>query len=262
MNVEILDVTDPDLELTCHTLSITDIDSFDALMQAYDAYAKTYPGEYLLLTLDDLGQAQYTSMHATGAHRLDDVDGYDLSHLDPNAFEEGEHRGSPTTTSEFFILEENFKKQCGTIDFAQVCNKRLSLEEDELDTLEQINADPDLLLDDEVLLLRVPVQNASMVLSAFPNGYFTCDLNPFENYAVAEHLRQHYGYELFGIGAACLGFRRAAPLDADLARAAGMDIAHLYNCADDQKMVARLAHITQDSRYLFLKYVEYVEGFE
>lgn len=259
MKIENLDVSDVSKALTCHTLLITEIDSFERLMQVYDEQAAEHPAELMLISLDDLQQAKYTSMHATSTHELDDVAGYDLTNVHPNAFEDGEHLGYPSTVSEFFILEENFRKKCGAADFAEACAKGLTLDDDELDTLEQINANPALMLDSKVILRRVPVRESSMLLSAFPNGYFTCDLDPFENYALAEHLRQHYGYDLFGLGASCIGFRRAEPLDAAPANALGRDIARLYNCDDDPDKVARIAQIARNGRYLLLKYVDYIE---
>ncbi len=243
----------------CPTVLITDIDAFAQLMAVVDEYAEKNPDASVLISLDDLGQAHYTSQHAMSSNELDEVEGYDLSSVDAAAFENGEHLGYPSTPSEFFILEANFRKKCAAADFAQACAKGLTLDDDELSTLERINADPAQCLDDEVLLHTVPVREPSMMLSAFPNGYFDSDLDPFENYAVAEHLRQQYGYRLFGIGASCIGFRRAAPLDAGLAQALARDLTRLYNCANDPDKAARFAAIAGNHAHLMLKYVDYID---
>lgn len=95
-----------------------------------------------------------------------------------------------------------------------------------------------------------------MIISALPNGYFNCDLDPFENYALAEHLRLHYGYRLFGMSASCIAFRRERPLDAAKAVQIGDDLARLYHCTEEPQKAARFAHIAQRYGTLLLKYTE------
>lgn len=260
MNIKQLDHADTHLRMTCDGLLIGAIDSFAALMDLADQEAASHPGAMILLTLDDLGQAEYTSGHAASSLRLDDTEGYDTSNLDPAAYDNGKYLGDLATPSEFFILEGNFRKLCTGSDFAAACARGLTIEDQELDALDAINADPALLLDSEVILRRVAVSAPSMMLSAVPNGYFSCDLDPSENYALAELLRERYGYALFGMGAACIGFRRAAPLPAEAAQALGRDLARLYNCADDDDRVARLAQLGAGRCYLLLKYVEYFDN--
>ncbi|UOD29018.1 hypothetical protein INH39_26880 [Massilia violaceinigra] len=260
MNIKQLDADDTRVPMTCNGLLISDIDSFAALMDVADEQAARHPGTMILLTLDELGQSEYTSGHAVSSLRLDDSDGYDTSKLDPAAYDNGEYRGDLATPSEFFILEGNFRKLCTGSDFAAACARGITIEDEELDALDAINADPALLLDSEVILRRVAVSAPSMMLSAVPNGYFSCDLDPSENYALAELLRERYDYTLFGMGAACIGFRRAAPLPAEAAQALGGDLARLYNCADDQARAARLAQLGAGRCYLLLKYVEYFDN--
>ncbi|NHZ32697.1 hypothetical protein [Massilia rubra] len=260
MKIKQLEPADTRLRMTCEGLLIGDIDSFAVLMALADEQAASHPGAMILLSLDDLGQAEYTSGHATASLQLDDTDGYDTSKLDPAAYENGRYLGDLATPSEFFILEENFRKLCTGAGFAAACARGIKIEDDELDALEAINADPGLLLDSEVILRRVPVSAPSMMLSAVPNGYFSCDLDPSENYAVAELLRERYGYSLFGMGAACIGLRRTAPLPADAAQALGRDLGRLYNCAEDAARVARLAQLGAGRCYLLLKYAEYFDN--
>jgi hypothetical protein len=261
MQITNLELLDTRQEIICDSFALTGVASFEQLMQAVDEYATKFPGHHMLVSLDDLGQAQYTSGHACHTHDLDDTQGHDLSALDPAAFENGEHRGYLSTPSEFFIRAANFEAKARGVDFAKACARGLTIDDDELAELVRIHEDPSEVLEQEAILWAVPLQDPALALCAFPNGYFTCDLDPFENHALARHLQTHYGYQLFGIGACCIGFRRAAPLDAQAAQALGQDIARLYNCSGDRAVSCsrQLAAIVQSRPYLFLKYSETLE---
>ncbi len=125
--------------------------------------------------------------------------------------------------------------------------------------LERVHENPFKFIDREVLLTIVPVNEAALTLSAFPNGYFTCDLNPFENYALAKHLCDKYHYQLFGIGASLIGFKRITDLNDASVRFLGEDLANLYNQGQTESVIERFSSIVKENEYLFLKYVEYLE---
>lgn len=243
MQIRTLDMGDGRYDVTCPSLLVEQIGSFDELLVLIDELGAMHPDERVLISLDQLHQAGYTSMHATNTHGLDDREGYDLSGVDPAA-------------SEFFVLEANFRKLCGAASFDDACARGLTMNDQEMSILERINDDPALILDAEVVVRRVPVRESSMVISALPNGYFTDDLDPFENYALAEHLRLHYGYRLFGMGASSIAFRREQPLDAEMAARLGDDLARLYHCTEEPEKAARFAHVAHRHGCLFLKYAD------
>jgi len=255
MHINLLDPADTRHETICDVYSITGIDSFAELLKIRADYQSQYPDYSILLTLDDLGQAQYTSMHAKSSHDLDDIEGYDLSSVDKSAFENGEHIGYLTTKSEFFIRKGNFEKKIQDISFADVCAEGITID-DELDVLESINLKPEALLDTEVLMMIVPVADSALALCAFPNGYFSCDLNPFQNYALAKYLHVNYQYQLLGIGASCIGFIRHETLKSAEIEKLAIDVAKLYQCEDDAESIRRFAKMITDNQYLFLKYTE------
>jgi hypothetical protein len=246
-------------EIICDEYRGTEIESVIDIFETLTALKNEFADHSVLATLDDLGQAQYTSMHATMSHDLDETEGYDLSSVDPVAFENGEHIGYLSTKSEFFIREKNFLSKAGSIDFLSVCNEGLTIDDDEMDVLEKIHSAPLDYIDSEILIKVVPVQSSALAISAFPNGYFSCDLNPFDNYALAKHLEQNYGYELFGLGASLIGFRLKKPLDTALSMGIAKDLAKLYNRENDTSVIDRFSKLTQKNNYLFLKYVEYLE---
>ena len=243
----------------CDSFLATDIASFQELQDLITEYEEKYTGHTALITLDNLGQAEYTSGHATMAHDLDDTDGYDLSDIDPRAFEDGEHIGCLSTQSEFFIRRENFERKAQKANFSDACGRGLTLCDDELNLLQKVNEKPMEHLDRDILLRLVPVKKPYLAICAFPNGYFNCDLNPLENYAVAKHLWEKYEYRLFGVGASLLGFVRGSALKDTESLSLAVDLANLYNQDQTDRGVSRLAAQATENNYLFLKYVEYLE---
>ncbi|MTW10141.1 hypothetical protein GM658_05955 [Pseudoduganella eburnea] len=256
MKVRNLEVSDTGNELICNGLLITEIEAFEQLVNLVDEYAEKFPKSSILVSLDDLGQAQYTSMHSTMFHNLDDVEGHDLSNVSTSAFENGEHVGFLSTTSEFFIREDNFKSKSADATFDDACARGLDLEDDELEFLERVHSSPRELLDKRVVLWIVPIKTSATALAACPNGYFSSDLSPFENHALAEHLNAKYGYQLFGIGASCIGFRRHSPLSPGHAESLVRDIARLYDCEKNESKIERIQGLVERHKFLFLKYVE------
>lgn len=104
----------------------------------------------------------------------------------------------------------------------------------------------------------MPVQHSCQVLAAFPNGYFTSDLDPAKNFAVARHFSEAHGYELMGVGASYIGFIRAEPPDTSLANVVAQDFCALYNTNDEdlQARISAVAQAISGRTYLWLRYVE------
>ena len=259
MKTRILQPKDTGHEMICDEYRGTEIKSINDIFETITVFKNEFTNHEVLATLDDLGQAQYTSMHATMSHDLDEIEGHDLSRVDSVAFEDGEHIGYLSTKSEFFIREKNFLSKARSIDYLSACSVGLKIDEDEMDVLEKIHTTPLDYIDSEILIKVVPVQSSALAVSAFPNGYFSCDLNPFHNYALAKHLEKNYGYELFGLGASLIGFKRQKPLDISLSGPVSKDLARLYNRENDKSVIDRFSKLTQNFNYLFLKYVEYLE---
>lgn len=111
-------------------------------------------------------------------------------------------------------------------------------------------------MDQHILVKIVPVSKSYEAICGFPNGYFSSDLNPFENYAVAKHLHDKYGYEFFGIGASLLGFIRNHPLEEQEAAALVTDLIALYN--SDASIYDSMLDLVKGSKYLILKYIDYL----
>lgn len=243
-------------EILFDSFVIENLNSFDELIEVYHTYKQNYSEKTIILTLDDLGQAEYTSGHSIQFNGLDEIEGYDLSGLDKACFEYDEHLGYLSTPSEFFIRKENFFKQTHDTNFKFVCDKEITIDEDEISILEKINQSPFEYLDEQIILKIVPVEKPYEGICGFPNGYFESDLNPFENYALAKYLFEKYNFELFGIGASLLGFVRNENIEENKLKELITDLSKLYNTTETA--FHKFAKIIKNKNHLFLKYIEYL----
>lgn len=245
------------LEILFDSYIIEDLSSFTELLDLYQTYKKDNPGKTVMVTLDNLLQAEYTSTHASMSNDLDEAEGYDLSGLDPKCFEDGEYLGYLSTPSEFFIRKENFLKQLTGVDFSSACERGLTIDEAEILVLKNVNQSPFKYLDKTIHLKIIPVENAYEGVCGFPNGYFQSDLNPFENYALAKHLSENYGFDLFGIGASLIGFVRNDTLDENQTKNLIADLSRLYSTTENA--FDSLFEVITSNKCLFLKYVDYLQ---
>lgn len=223
-----------------------------------DAYDQAPADHRHLLTLDDLGQALYTSMHASMSHDLDGGPWLLEAGIDPSWLEEGEFlRDDLPLEQHFKVRRLSFERQLHGVDFDVLFEKDLSLNEETRAELEAANTDLLPLLDREVYLLRVPVQRACQALYAFPNGYFRSDLSPLESFRLAEHLEDRYGYALFGLGASLIAFRRTRALDQAETDSLLDLLVRLYAAPGDEASTRALfAGVVGQHPLLILRYTE------
>lgn len=245
--------------LLCDGFAARNVPSLDSLIAELRPLQAAHPAYRVLASLDDLGQAGYTSGHTIGTHSLDDSAGHDLTKRDAAAFEGGEHLGYLSTISEFPIRLANLLKRAEGTSFADAAGLLFWSEPGKPNDLVSANREPDAALElakEEVILVQlVPVSTGAATLAAFPNGYFTCDLNPLQNYAVALHLERTYGLVLFGVGSRFLGFWRDRPLDQQSAAALASELAALYAEVPDGSSDALTQVLTGKDR-LLLRYTE------
>ncbi|MCH1923617.1 hypothetical protein L9G74_04625 [Shewanella sp. C32] len=204
------------VDLCCDYYRLTDYQSFDEVLAFYEQQRAAEPDHQWLLTLDDLAQADYTSCHACLSHDLDDVrtlsTALDLSHLPATRFEDGKHVGYVTLPAEMIIRQTNFQQRLAETSFEQVIERNIGFTTDyEVDFL-RANQQPLSVIDDVILLIKVPVSEPLEALLGLPNGYFSSDLSPMESYRLAERLQRDFGYRLLGVGASYLGFYQTRAL--------------------------------------------------
>lgn len=225
---------------------ITDVDSFDELLSAFDAVAQQASGPHRwLLTLDDLGQCLYTSGHARNKHGFDDDIEYPVPESDETlrSYEEQVFAASLVA---LHTAED-------AVSWAEMADALVTVPED-IDALLGINVDPDVLVDSVHIVQQLPGDDADAPLANLPNGYFEGDLTPFQCLALAQRLREQHGYELFGIGAATLGFRRSQEGAPDVT-ALVADLQHVYGQAEAPAWHGLIDHL-RPARILVLPYTE------
>lgn len=249
------------VEYLCDGVIAERLPNFATLVQIYRDLQAQHPAKRVLATLDDPGQAAYTSGHAIDKHALDETQGHDLSALGPECFEDGAHRGYLTTPAEFPIRLANLKARAANTSFAD-CRGVLPWEGDDDEAPacpDAVMRDPDAALRmawlDEVHFQFVPVTAAADALAAIPNGYFTTDLTPMQNYAMAQHLADKHALALFGVGASYLGFVCDKALPPNAAVALAQDLVSLY-CDAPGDGTQRLADALSGKDWLLLRYTE------
>jgi hypothetical protein len=215
------------------------IESFSALLAELDGQRATHGPARIVCTLDDVNQCAYTSGHASEDERL--------------WFDEGDDGGRLVDDARVARIAAALDDPGLRVKWDALAGVRLPDAAD-VAGLVEINRDPGRVLDDVVLVQRVPVDRDDLVLAGIPNGYFTCDWDTFQNHAVVLRMAAH-GYRHIGIGSALLGFDRETTLSADETRAVVADLVHLYGTPDVTAW-ADLAALLAGQRTLMLGYTE------
>ncbi|MDT0268375.1 hypothetical protein RM844_19000 [Streptomyces sp. DSM 44915] len=220
---------------------------FAELLTTLDAIRAEQRPARVLCTLDDLDQCVYTSGHAGQDRRLS-----------PDAAEAETDPADPAAVRR--ADEARVGWVAAALATAAAREDRDELPEPreggpaEIAALLALNADPDLALDEVVLVRRVPVPRDDLVIAGLPNGYFQGDWDTFQNHAVIRRLAGH-GYRHIGIGTTLLGFDRASAPTAAEAGAVIADLARLYGTPEHPGWAA-LADLLRTRRTLLLGYTE------
>ncbi|PMN72137.1 hypothetical protein [Enterovibrio norvegicus] len=250
-------VNSPSEDFLCDRYRLSEKQSTEGLLALLVQLEHENPGYIFYLTLDDFGQATYTSMHSKMSFDLDCTDGYDLSSLPSECFEDGDHLGYLSHKEEFFIRKGNIEKQLDKVTFESVCAKGISLSNSDYDDeIESFKYDLASLVDDCAFILKVPASSSYEALYAFPNGYFSCDLNPMENTFLAKMLQEQFSYEFIGMGASYIAFKRTKDLE-EKDRLELIETLNKVYCDDfDLKLRNELLNTIYSNNVLVLKYTE------
>ncbi|MGX1808322.1 hypothetical protein ACWIGI_21590 [Nocardia sp. NPDC055321] len=220
-----------------------EVESLSGVLDAMDELRARHAPARLLCTLDDRHQCGYTSMHASLDDRFtiadDEYDENDVA---------AAHRVDDARSVHIAKVLDDTRFR---VDWEALAPGPHVTELD-VAALVDINARSGDMIDDVVLVQRVPVDRDDLALAGIPNGYFAGDRDTFENHAIVRRLARH-GYRHFGTGAALLGFDRPAPLDDNPALLA--DLIHLFGTPDSTCWQA-LAELLATRRTLLIGYTE------
>ncbi|MCA9619813.1 MAG: hypothetical protein KC731_12390 [Myxococcales bacterium] len=227
---------------------LSDWADVDELLAFRDARRAEEPGTQLLFVLDDAGQAAYTSGHAVDKHELRDVE------LDELPEEERAHhaetlRLTPARWAAIVVPRIRAKAAETTLTFSE---QLIPIDNPDVDLL-ALYEDTSRVFGAPLDALTIATTEPSMAVAALPNGYFSDDLTPMENYLLAEQLRDAFGYEIFGLGSYLVAYVRKDPVDAVQARAVVASVRGLYDAMSDD-LAADWARVIAGRRWLLLSY--------
>lgn len=185
--------------------TLSDWESIDELLDFRNDDREESPGTQLLYITDDFGQALYQSGHATNLFL-------------PSALDLREYSA---------IMVGWLRRQLvdATLD---VDSELIPIDDSSIDLLGLLE-NTDRLFRAPLRCFRIETDDPSMAIAAVPNGYFTGDLTPAQNYLLAEQLRQDFGLEIFGLGSDSAVYCRTDPISAAEADAMVGSVKEMYN---------------------------------
>lgn len=215
----------------CDGVTVEHVQTFEELRAILRDHQAAHPDCCVFMGFDDVGQADYTSMHVSFGMELDDLEGRDLSGYDSSKYDAEDPQADcpelfPERLANFmaYVGREEVSIPEGALSWSDT---------DVVNDVLSANRDPDAVCtiakERDFFIQFAPVDRPAKVLASFPNGYFHGDLTPAQNYALAERLHRDFGLKLDGIGSAFLSFGADAPLDGETAQAAASAILSLYS---------------------------------
>ncbi|RZG77522.1 hypothetical protein [Acinetobacter sp. WCHAc060025] len=207
-----------------------------------------YPKK-VFVVLDDVGQAMYTSMHAT---QNDDLY-FDLEEqfkdVSENDFKQIEAQQG---VHEVNYYVKQLLKDKNIIEIKDLKNC-LKYDTDDFKVICQMNHAPLAVLESELRIKLVDVETEVLKFAVLPNGYFSCDLQPFESFAIIQ-LLEKFGFEFLGLGASLLGFVKTESFKIEKSTALIDELNQVYHF-DLSTQNTLIQHI-KTQNYLILTYTE------
>ncbi|TCM63237.1 hypothetical protein EC844_12256 [Acinetobacter calcoaceticus] len=209
----------------------------------------------VLLILDDVNQCYYTSMHAGQRDELYFDEELHFKDLDKDQYSVAEQQ------VELYQLQYRIEQlQAPELQTSiTALSKVLDYGAEDGAVLLAINANPVPMLDEQVEVKVFAAPSPALKLAAMPNGYFSVDLNPFQSYALIQHLEQCYGLEFVGLGASLLYFVKTTVLSAVQIEQLIACLSQMYQF-DQATQQGLQQHLLQQD-YLILSYGESLMDF-
>jgi hypothetical protein len=242
----------------CDEYRLDGASSWDDVVAFCKRIPENHPSCLPLMTLDFVGQATYTSMHCTHKWNLNDQGDFDLSVLPATCFEDSEYLGYFNSKEEFPMRQAAFRAHVAKANFASACSFGMTIDRDDHESWLAYQESPMSIFDHPISVMPVAVQQACDTLMALPNGYFVSDFGPAENYAIAQHLKNRFGFSLIGVGSSYLGFTSDLAVSSDDASSLANDLCLLYNVPSENLDWYRQSFATAlfDQKHLFIRYTE------
>ena len=253
LNIRQDEQIDLDVHQLNHYADIVEIHSWAELLESYLALKQDVHPKKVFLVLDDAAQAKYTSMHAVEDDRLyvdfsDDLNEIEVN--DPRWERTYQNVCVPKQLQHYIqqLSHPNHQRS-----FKSLAGKMQHYDENDLEALVYFNENLLISTNTEIKVKVADVETESLKLAMMPNGYFSCDFDSFENFAIIQQM-QHYGFEFIGLGASLLGWIKTSDFKADKIEDLIQDLAVIYPL-DPSHQKAMKALILKNN-YLILPYSE------
>lgn len=253
LNIRQDEQIDLDVHQLNHYADIVEIHSWAELLESYRSLKQDVHPKKVFLVLDDSAQAEYTSMHAVEDDRLY-VDFSD----DLNEIEVNDPRWERTYQNVCVPKQlQHYIQQLSHLDhqrnFKSLAEKMQHYDENDLEALVYFNENLLISTNTEIKVKVADVETESLKLAMMPNGYFSCDFDSFENFAIIQQM-QHYGFEFIGLGASLLGWIKTSDFKADKIEDLIQDLAVIYPLDPSHQKVMKA--LILKNNYLILPYSE------
>lgn len=254
LNIRQDEQIDLDVHQLNHYADIVEIHSWAELLESYLSLKQDVYPKKVFLVLDDAAQAKYTSMHAQLGDKLYFDDSLYFEGIEDISSRESRLIESNIVTP---LVFQHHVQQLSHLDhqrnFKSLAGKMQHYDENDLEALVYFNENLLISTNTEITVKVAEVETESLKLAMMPNGYFSCDFDSFENFAIIQQM-QHYGFEFIGLGASLLGWIKTSDFKADKIEDLIQDLAVIYPL-DPSHQKAMKALILKNN-YLILPYSE------
>lgn len=246
-------ITDAAQELI-HFASLENILSWQDLVSTYQLLKDKHAAKKVLLLLEDIGQCEYTSMHASMQDGLyfDETDNYPADSSEADV-----HLENIRPLEVNYHIEQLLKLD-NRVHFSELFNK-FTYNLHDFNKLIEINQFPEKVLDKTIKVKLVDTSIEAHKFAAQLNGYFSCDLNPFESFSLIRHLDENYALEYIGLGASLLFFIKSKELSDNQINTLMQDLAQLYHF--DEIVKEDLKQVFLEKESLIIPYSESLDVF-
>ncbi|WEV50118.1 hypothetical protein OZX61_12315 (plasmid) [Acinetobacter sp. ESL0695] len=245
-------LTDEAQELLCFA-TISESKSWQDVLNLYlEIKAKNAPKKVLML-LEDIGQCEYTSMHASMGGELY----FDTSELIKEGEDEDISYDNTLPLQVKYHIDQLLKNKMSIHNL----HGKLNYSDQDLSNLViKINEQPEKILDEVIQVKLVNSENDHQKFAAQLNGYFSCHLSPFESFSLIQYLDNNFDLEYIGLGASLLFFIKKPSFIPEKIDSLFEELDKIYSY--NQENIIRLKQHLSDNNYMILPYVDYLDTFD
>ena len=246
-------LTDEAQELLCFA-TMSESESWKDILNLYAKLKEKNAPKKVLMLLEDIGQCDYTSMHASMGDGLY----FDTSELIGDGDNEDVRYENTLPLEVKYHIEQLLKPE-NQVNIRDLYGKFNYSDQDQAILL-TINEKPEKILDKVIQVKLVDSENEHQKFAAQLNGYFSCDLNPFESFSLIQSLDKNFGLEYVGLGASLLFFIKTSMFTSNKLDTLFLELDKIYSF--NSKISAQLKQHLLHQDYFILPYTESLDVFD